>query len=99
MTDSYLKSFVPKVHNLVIPDSVTIEKVDTLRQLFNHHVDFEQAESCFDYLKKSNSTDTIFIIACTELSIAFANFDKDENWIDTLDLQAEKAIELLLQQQ
>ena len=52
-----------------------------------------------DYLKKSNSTDTIFIIACTELSIAFANFDKDENWIDTLDLQAEKAIELLLQQQ
>ncbi|MFT7350323.1 MAG: aspartate racemase [Flavobacterium sp.] len=99
MTDNYLKAFVPKVHNLVIPDMITIKKVDTLRQLFNHHVDFEQAKNCFDYLKKSNSTDTIFIIACTELSIAFANFEKNENWIDTLELQAEKAIDLLLQLQ
>lgn len=99
MTDSYLKGFVPKVHSLVKPDAITIEKVDGLRQVFNHHVDFDQAKSCFDYLKKSYSKDTIFILACTELSIAFATVGKDQNWIDTLDLQAEKAIDILFKSQ
>jgi aspartate/glutamate racemase len=99
MKDNYLKSFVPENHNSIIPDTSTIKKVDALRILFNNTFDFEKAKVCYDYLKKSNPKDTIFIVACTELSIAFAPFNKDENWIDTLDLQAENAIQLLLNSQ
>jgi aspartate racemase len=99
MTSEYLKSFVPDNNELVFPDETTIQKVDNLRKLFTTTNDFVEAKDCLDYLVKSHPKETIFIIACTELSIAFADFNKDKNWIDTLDLQAEKAIELALNAQ
>ena len=96
MTDNYLKSFVPKQHFIIEPSKKTIEKVDDLRKLYFDSSDKLKAEECFNYLKENYSTDTTFIIACTELSIAFADFNKGKNWIDTIDLQCEKALNLLI---
>lgn len=96
MTDNYLKSFVPKIHSVIEPTTETIKKVDDLRKLYFETTDDFKAEESLNYLVENYSENTIFIIACTELSIAFAKYKKDKNWIDTIDLQCEKAIDLLL---
>ncbi len=93
--DEYLKSFVPKRHNLITPSIEIIEKVDDLRKIYFESKDKEKAKKCYQLLTETYTENVIFIVACTELSIAFSNIKNKTNWVDTIDLQCEAALETL----
>ena len=95
MQDDYLKSFVPKRHNLVTPTNKIIEQVDELRKVYFESSDEEKAIKCYQLLTKTYTENVIFIVACTELSIAFSNIKNKTNWVDTIDLQCEAALKTL----
>lgn len=95
MQDEYLKSFVPKKHYLVSPTEQIIQQVDALRKLYIDSTDENATEECYKNLITTYSVDTIFIIACTELSIAFSTINNKINWVDTIDLQCEAALKTL----
>ena len=95
MQDEYLKSFVPKKHNLIAPSEEIIEQVDELRKLYFESTDEEQTKECYQLLIETYSENVIFIVACTELSIAFSTIKNKINWLDTIDLQCEAALETI----
>ncbi|MFC4739935.1 aspartate/glutamate racemase family protein [Flavobacterium ponti] len=95
MQDEYLKSFVPKRHNLIRPSIEIIEKVDDLRKIYFESTDEGKAKKCYQLLIETYTENVIFIVACTELSIAFSNIRNKKNWVDTIDLQCEVALEKL----
>ena len=96
MKDDYLKSFVPDKHRIVIPSDEIIQEVDELRQLHFNSTDEIKAKKCYEKLESNYPENTIFIIACTELSIAFSTLKNNKNWLDTIDLQCESALNKLI---
>jgi aspartate racemase len=95
MQDDYLKSFVPKKHNLITPSEEIIEQVDALRKLYFETTDEAKTKECYQLLTETYSENVIFIVACTELSIAFSTIKNKTNWLDTIDLQCEAALETI----
>ncbi|WP_339837864.1 aspartate/glutamate racemase family protein [uncultured Flavobacterium sp.] len=95
MQDEYLKSFVPKKHNLITPSDEIIEQVNELRKVYFDSTDEEKTNKCYQLLTESYSENVIFIVACTELSIAFSNIKNKTNWVDTIDLQCKAALKTL----
>lgn len=95
MQDEYLKSFVPKKHNLINPTNEIIQQVDALRKLYIDSTNEIATKECYKNLITTYPDNTIFIIACTELSIAFSTIKNKTNWVDTIDLQCEAALKTL----
>ena len=95
MQDDYLKSFVPKKHNLITPSEEIIEQVDALRKLYFECTDEAKTKECYQLLTQTYSENVIFIVVCTELSMAFSTIKNKKNWLDTIDLQCEAALETI----
>lgn len=95
MQDDYLKSFVPVKHNLISPTEEIIQQVDALRKIYIKATDEQKTNECYRLLTKNYSNNIIFIVACTELSIAFSIINNKKNWVDTIDLQCEAALKTL----
>jgi len=95
MQDEYLKSFIPKRHILITPTNEIIEQVDELRKVYFESTDEEKTNKCYQLLTETYTENVIFIVACTELSIAFSNIKNNTNWVDTIDLQCEAALKTL----
>lgn len=68
MTNQFLPSLLPNVEFYSLPNSM-IHQIDDLRKIFYQKKDVKIANSVFNELKK-HPVD-IWLIACTELSVAF----------------------------
>ncbi|CAM3548232.1 aspartate/glutamate racemase family protein [Flavobacterium gelidilacus] len=95
MQDDYFKSFVPKKHKLITPSEEIIKQVDALRKVYFESNDEAKTKECYQLLTQTYSENVIFIVACTELSIAFSNIKNKTNWVDTIDLQCEAALKTI----
>ena len=95
MQDEYLQSFVPKKHKLIAPSEEIIEQVDALRKVYFESVNEAKTKECYQLLTETYSENVIFIVACTELSMAFSTIKNKTNWLDTIDLQCEAALKTI----
>ena len=96
MNSEYWKQFIPDQVTLVRPSDAIQSQVEKLRRLYFSTDDSALAESVrLKLIQKYPHTH--FIIACTELSIAWKSNIPLNYWIDTIHLQCEFAIEKLLE--
>ena len=93
MQSGYLQSFIPTESNTILPNSQHLEKVENLRKLYFQSTDAALSSQIWKELQVEYPEVDYFIIACTELSIAF-NFFTDKK-LDTLQLLCTNAIEYL----
>ena len=92
MNAGYIASFIPSHTQLILPSESLQDKLEQLRKIYYHDKDEVLAQTCFEELKMIGA-DTI-ILACTEHSIAFADFPKTY-FMDTMDLQCAFGMDLL----
>ncbi len=96
MSSSYFKSFIPpSVAHVEIPLHLA-HLVEELRKTYFFGNDITMAEQCFMKLMNEFDQDTTFVLACTELSIAFKDVQLEMNHLDTLKLLCERAVNELI---
>jgi len=93
MQSGYLQSFIPAESNIIVPNQQHLEKIENLRKLYFQSSDALLSSQIWNELQDEYPEVDYFIIACTELSIAFELFDDKK--LDTLHLICTNAIQYL----
>ena len=93
MQSGYLQSFLPEISNNILPNNSLLSKVEDLRKLYFHSSDTELSLQIWEDLNHQYPEVDYFIVACTELSIAFNSIN--EKKLDTLDLLCRSAVDYL----
>jgi len=96
MNAHYLPGFVPEGIQVIKSSEKLQDQVDELRKVFYERKDETLAKDCYQQLVNQNPGVDHFIVACTELSIAFAPYVHNGRIVDTIDLQCEFAIRQLI---
>lgn len=96
MRSDYLSSHIADKTKLITLPQPLQEKLEKLRKIYVTGENPDLAEHCINAIEDL-SVDKV-IIACTELSLAFDQFETS-NWVDTIDLQCIFAVDKLLQYQ
>lgn len=89
MNSGYLKSLIPKNHQVILLNKDLQKKVDDLRITFYNELDKNQAEKTFSELTKQHPEVDFFIISCTELAVALDFFDNKTKFFNLPHLQCE----------
>lgn len=89
MNSGYIKSLIPKNHEIISLNKNHQKKVDDLRITFNHHLDADQAKNVFQELTDQYPEVDYFIISCTELAVALDFFENKTKFFNLSYLQCE----------
>jgi aspartate/glutamate racemase len=96
MNSGYLNTFFPDTVDIIKPEASIQRDLELLRKTYYQKEDNELAEQCFNQLLSLHLNVDIFIVACTEISLAFSRWTDSGKWVDSMDLQCAWAINKLM---
>ena len=96
MSSGYFDAFVPDDVEIIKASTSIQEELETLRKTFYTTTDNTLSKQCYNRIMTRYTDIDVFIITCTEHSLAFSKWTDSARWVDTMDLQCNWAVERLL---